>query len=200
MKHPRLKQKERQSIISRILAPENEQEVAICSIPEFIKGAFWGKPRYGHPEGEVIYHIREVFNNIDNIPQLDKEYRRKLRLITLTHDIFKFLEYEKRKIDGRLDKNHHAVLAANFFTDYINDEDVLKIIRWHDEAYYCWKHRRFEQTEAYERKLDQLLAITKNCRQLYYLFFKCDTQTGDKTQEPVNWFEEYIPGIQIVHF
>jgi hypothetical protein len=27
---------------------------------------------------------------------------------------------------------------------------------------------------------------------LYYLFFKCDTQTGDKTQAPLRWFEELM--------
>jgi hypothetical protein len=36
------------------------------------------------------------------------------------------------------------------------------------------------------------------CRQMYYLFFKCDTQTGDKTQAPLKWFEQNVSGIDIV--
>ena len=36
------------------------------------------------------------------------------------------------------------------------------------------------------------------CLQLYYLFFKCDTQTGDKTQAPLKWFEREVPGIEVM--
>jgi hypothetical protein len=33
--------------------------------------------------------------------------------------------------------------------------------------------------------------------QLYYQFFKCDTQTGDKTQAPLRFFEALVPNIQV---
>ena len=34
--------------------------------------------------------------------------------------------------------------------------------------------------------------------QLYYLFFKADTQTGDKNQAPLKWFEMVVKGIEVV--
>ena len=34
--------------------------------------------------------------------------------------------------------------------------------------------------------------------QLYYLFFKCDTSTGDKNPAPMKWFEKTMKGIDVV--
>ena len=36
--------------------------------------------------------------------------------------------------------------------------------------------------------------------QLYYLFFKCDTCTGDKNPAPLHWFERHVKDIQVVQF
>jgi hypothetical protein len=38
----------------------------------------------------------------------------------------------------------------------------------------------------------------ENSLQLFYLFFKCDTLTGDKTLAPLTWFEEHVTGIELV--
>ncbi|MBN8527534.1 MAG: hypothetical protein J0M02_19550, partial [Planctomycetes bacterium] len=47
--------------------------------------------------------------------------------------------------------------------------------------------------------LESLLERMNYCLQLYYLFFKCDTQSGDKTQAPLKWFEKTIEGRRPPH-
>ena len=46
--------------ILNILQPETESELTLISHPEIISGLLWGEPRYGHPEGKVLYHIPEI--------------------------------------------------------------------------------------------------------------------------------------------
>jgi len=36
--------------------------------------------------------------------------------------------------------------------------------------------------------------------QLFYLFFKCDTSTGDKNPAPLTWFETTMEDIEVVEF
>lgn len=191
---------EQKRLIEELIAPETALEKKLISREEYINGLFWGKPRYGHPEGNVIYHIREVLDNVDRIPNLDSGSRELLRIVTLVHDIFKYKEHEERKTQGRMPDNHHAHFAAEFIKEFTNNEALISIIRLHDEAYYCWKLLRFDRLDDYEVKLSNLMDQVQDYIQLYYLFFKCDTQTGDKTQEPLLWFEKEIPGIDVVEF
>ncbi len=186
--------KEKEQLIESILRPETETERNILADPEFKEGLFFGKPRYGHPEGKVVFHIREVFENIDTNAGEDKELRRKLRLIALIHDTFKYKEQKARSIFGRKKENHHAVFAANFAEAYVKENDVLKIIKRHDDAYYAWKETRFGYEERSNEMLRELRDDLGSSLDLFYRFFKCDTQTGDKTQEPVAWFEEKLAG------
>ena len=65
-----------------LLRPENDLERALLAVPEFQIGLDWGEPRFGHPEGKVAYHIREVLDNVDQIKNLTPNERRRLRLIT----------------------------------------------------------------------------------------------------------------------
>ena len=51
--------------IKQIIKPENGIEEAIIANPDFVTGVEYGKPRSGHPEGKVLYHIKEVLENID---------------------------------------------------------------------------------------------------------------------------------------
>ena len=53
--------------IQQIIKPENHLEEQISHNPEFINGCYWGVPRSGHQEGKVIYHIRDVLRNVENI-------------------------------------------------------------------------------------------------------------------------------------
>lgn len=175
------------------LWPETALERQLLAIPAFRRGLFWGVPRYGHPEGEVYKHIKEVLTNIDRL-DLAGFRREQLRLIAFVHDSFKYCEDKRRPRDW---SKHHAVLARQFLEQYTDDAEVLSIVEWHDEAYYCWRTAQlYHQPEAGHRRLRRLLDRIEGHLQLYYLFFKCDTLTGDKIKAPLHWFEKHVSGIR----
>jgi len=85
--------------------------------------------------------------------------------------------------------------------DYTSDQSILDVIELHDEAYYCWRLKMlYNKAEEGNARLERFKARIGDNIQLYYLFFKADTKTGDKTQSPLYWFETNIPGIELVHF
>lgn len=180
-----------------LLRPETALEKLLLGLPEFQHGLRWGEPRFGHPEGKVILHVREVLDNIDLLKQLPDTWRAQLRLIAFVHDTFKYAEDRSHPRDW---SKHHGLLARKFLEPYHADKTVLDIVETHDDAYYAWlaqKHEPFAR-ENRHKSLENLLFKIDYCLQLYYLFFKCDTQTGDKTQAPLKWFERTAPGLQRV--
>ena len=58
------------------LKPETDLECQLALHPYVKAGLGWGEPRYGHPEGKVLYHIPEIFININRLtPPLSKKER-----------------------------------------------------------------------------------------------------------------------------
>ena len=183
--------------IIELLKPETKLENELIDVAEFRKGLFWGKPRFGHPEGMVVYHIKDV---LDNIQQLDVsvETREQLRTIAYSHDTFKYLEEKIGKGPDR--SNHHSILARKFMENYTTDQGLLDVIEYHDEAYYCWRLQHlYNRKEEGTARMNEMLDKLKDNIQLFYLFFKCDTQTGDKIQAPLHWFEKTVDNIQLIH-
>jgi len=173
-----------------ILIAENELESKILSHPDVLDGLYWGFPRFGHPEGKVVFHVKEIFDNIDKL-DVDSEFRRKLRLIALTHDTFKYQECKSKESAGP--KKHHGLIAKDFLKGYIDDQDILQVIKTHDDAYYAWRSDyAYRDPESAQFKLKKLLEENAGHMDLYYTFFVCDTRTGDKNQSPIRWFEEKI--------
>lgn len=177
--------------IKQIIKPENGIESAICNDNEFINGCNYGKSRPGHPEGAVIYHIKEVLENIDKWYG-DDEDREDLRFIALVHDTF------KHKVDQRKPKtgaNHHGTIARVFAQNFANNNGLLKIIELHDEAYNAWNigGRKGNWYKAEERA-NQLIEglLLEGCLDLYVKFYRCDNATGDKEQENYEWFINLI--------
>ena len=77
----------------------------------------------------------------------------------------------------------------------------MDLIQYHDEAYYIWIEFFIKKdNEAGEKRMKRFSEKFSDKMQFYYLFFKCDTKTGDKTQEPLKWFESVFENIEIVHF
>lgn len=176
----------------QLLQPESGLEETLLFVPEFQKGLIWGEPRFGHPEGTVALHVREVLANIDKLPELDKSDRRALRLIAYAHDTFKYAEDRSRPRDW---SKHHGLLARRFMESYTSDQTVLDVIEMHDDAYYLWLSAGRNAGKISFTRLQERVGY---CMSLYYRFFKCDTQTGDKTQAPLRWFEREMPEIQPV--
>lgn len=183
--------------LDALLAPETALEKHLLSLPEFQQGLRWGEPRFGHPEGKVAWHVREVLDNIDLIPGLAAADRERLRLVAFAHDTFKYAEDRGHPRNWA---RHHGMLARRFMENFTADDAVLDLIETHDDAYYAWLgtkagHNSASQTGAHT--LEALLARVGHYLQLYYFFFKCDTQTGDKTQGSLKWFEKNVVGIQV---
>ena len=174
------------SSLQALLQPESDLERTLLSVPEIQRGLQWGEPRFGHPEGAVALHVREVLDNIDRIPNLDATEREQLRLIGITHDAFKYAEDRSRPRDW---SKHHGVLARRFLETYTNQQAVLDVIETHDDAYYHWLAFAKNGNSS---NIEKLFNRVGYCMRLYYLFFKCDTQTGDKTQASLRWFEKQL--------
>ena len=183
--------------LSDLLTPETDLEASFLEDAEFVRGLAWGLPRYGHPEGTIWRHILEVNENIDALPVSD-DTRRLLRTVCWVHDTFKHVEHRGNPRDWT---KHHSVHARNFLARYLDDPLLLNVVELHDEAYYCWRlaHLYNEFAES-QRRMDILRERVGKYWQLYYLFFKCDTCTGDKNPAPLLWFEATVDDIEIVKF
>lgn len=177
-------------MIQEIIKPETELENKIITDQEFIDGAMWGKPRNGHPEGQVIYHIGHVLKNVDKYSTT--ENREKLRLIAIIHDSFKY------KVDNTKSKsgeNHHAMIARRFAEKFITDNELLEIIELHDEAYNSWcKGDRDGKWDKAENRAKQLIERLGKSINLYLTFYQCDNETGDKESENFIWFSNLCGG------
>ena len=173
-------------LINSPIKPETNLEREIVSDIDFIEGAMWGKPRNGHPEGEVIYHIGEVLDNVNKMSNMHN--RAELRLIAIIHDTF------KNKVDqtkSKTGENHHAMIARRFAEKYISDQHILDIIELHDEAYNSWcKGARDGKWDKAEARAISLIKRIDSYMPLYLTFFECDSFTGDKATDSVKWFIE----------
>lgn len=177
--------------LTRLLKPESKLERQTLQLPELQAGLSWGEPRFGHPEGKVAYHVLEIYENINQLKNVDDSLREQLRLIALTHDSFKHLEVKSTPRNWAM---HHGAIARRAVQSTITDQIVLDIIEFHDEAYYCWRGaRRLVNDDIVPRfTLETLLERIHPYLIPYMLFFRCDTLTGDKNPAPLKWFEDAV--------
>ncbi len=168
---------------------ETDLEKQIATDPEWQAGVAWGKPRFGHLEGPVKYHIADVLANIDR-QCVTAEERMALRLVALIHDTFKYRVDEARP---KIGTNHHAYIARKFAERYIQDPVILDLIELHDEAYNSWRlgaHRG--KWHHAEERINNLLQRIGPALPLYVRFFQADSATDSKDQAPVIWFEQFL--------
>ncbi len=170
--------------VSEILKPESDLEKTIVSNQEFVIGCLYGKPRSGHPEGQVIYHIAEVLKNINKYS--DFTNRADLRLVGLIHDTFKYKVYTDIPKTG---ENHHGMIARRFAERFISTARVLETIELHDEAYNSWRKLALNRFKA-ERRANELISRLGKDIDFYLTFFRCDNETGDKSHENYDWFAD----------
>jgi hypothetical protein len=187
------------NLLEALLQPETALERHWLTLPDFRYGLLWGEPRFGHPEGQIALHICEVFDNINRIIGLDLQTRLQLRQIALTHDTFKYAEDRSRPRDWT---KHHGLIARRFLESYTTDSVVLDVTETHDDAFYAWLASRQEETtpDKQGKTIQHLYQKVGYCMQVYYMFFKCDTLTGDKTLAPIKWFEKNITDVKPIEF
>ncbi len=168
---------------------ECELEHQITQHPEFLEGAEFGRPRRGHPEGAVKYHIADVLRNVDQF-FIDSSDRAALRLIALLHDTFKYQVDPDRPCCG---DNHHGMMARRFAELFISDQSVLDVTELHDEAYNAWQcgNRDGRWDKASRRALALLDRVGTNI-DLYLEFYRCDNATEGKNQNCFDWFEQFV--------
>ena len=177
------------SFLMRMSFPNNELELRITSDPAWREGANWGFPRRGHPEGKVIFHVDEVLGNVGKLaPVISPENLLRLRLVAIIHDTFKHKVDRSQPIAG---ENDHAMIARRFAERFLHDPELLDLIQHHDAVYRIW--RRTKRKRDWNEGAKKLRALFDQIHcpvQLYYWFYLCDNNTGDKGQDPVRWFEE----------
>ena len=175
--------------IAALLRPETDLERRFLEAPEFLRGLDYGLPRFGHPEGKVVYHIREVLDNVDRL-QVSEDRRRDLRIVTFVHDSFKYAEDKGRPRDW---SRHHGVLARRFLEKFTNRTSLLEVTELHDEAYYAWRAiNLYGRPDLGQERLVKLVHRMDNSLEFYHQFFVCDTRTGDKVQAPVLWLQQAV--------
>jgi len=169
---------------------ETDLERRIAAEPDWQEGIEWGRARRGHPEGAVKHHVADVLRNVDREATSPDE-RRRLRLAALVHDAFKYRAPEASARVGS--EGHHGSHAARFLQQFVDDEELLTVVRWHDEAFAAWlgtvkgrdRRRGEERARALVERLGPALP-------LYLRFFRADNATEGKSPKSVEWFERLV--------
>ena len=168
---------------------ETELERRIAAEPEWREGIEWGEARRGHPEGAVKRHIADVLANVER-EATSSEERQRLRLAAL-HDAFKYRAPEGRARVGS--EGHHGWHAARFLERFVDDDELVDVVLWHDEAFAAWlglvrrgdRRRAEDRTRALVERLGPALP-------LYLRFFRADNATEGKSPVAVEWFESLV--------
>jgi hypothetical protein len=171
---------------------ETELERSIAADPEWRHGIEWGEARRGHPEGAVKHHVADVLANVER-EATSAEERRRLRLAALVHDTFKYRAPEGSARVGS--EGHHGSHAAQFLERFVDDDELVLVVRWHDEAFAAWlglvrgadRRRAEERARALVERLGSALP-------LYLRFFRADNATAGKSPQSVEWFETLAAG------
>ncbi|MFQ5729650.1 MAG: hypothetical protein ACE5GN_04755 [Waddliaceae bacterium] len=171
--------------LKRIKGETGLEQALLCD-SDWKEGVRFGKPRQGHPEGAVIYHILEILDNINN-RYGKSDMREELRLLALVHDSFK---HRVKPGQPKIRENHHGWYARAFTQQIIENEELLEIVQRHDEAYYIWrKAKKTKDWGLANAKAIELIERFPIKHALYLAFFEVDCKTGTKTQAPFDWFQ-----------
>lgn len=170
-----------------------------------IEGLKWGKPRPGHDEGEIYKHVEFIWDNIDRlsypwkgepayraVAERGGELWRKLRLIALVHDTFKYQVDPKQSKSG---ENHHAMRARRHAERYpqLFDAQMLDVIELHDDAYNAWckgsRDNNWDKANDRAMKL-RIRLMEHSSLDMFVAFYSCDTHIGDVERPDWEWWKE----------
>jgi len=160
----------------------------IIADPRYQKNIEYGEPRAGHPEGKVKYHIAELEENLEKLASrasrgTSEEQYWKLKFLIHVHDTFKAESIPDLPI---LSPNSHASLARKFAAEFVDDEDLLNMIQFHDVNFALWK--QFAETGAYNVRRFKNLLETIQDWDLFLMFIIIDGSTKGKDSEKIRWF------------
>jgi len=157
----------------------------IFADPRYQKNIEYGEPRSGHPEGKVKYHIAELEENLEKLGShgISEEQYWKLKFLIHVHDTFKADAVPDEPI---VSPNSHASLAKKFASEFIEDQDLLNIIQFHDVNFALWK--QFVVTGTYDAQRFEDLLETIQDWNLFLMFIIMDGSTPGKDQNKIRWF------------
>lgn len=161
----------------------------IITDPRYQKNIEYGEPRSGHPEGKVKYHIAELEENLERFVshRISEEQFWKLKFVIHVHDTFKADATPDSPI---LSPNSHASLARKFASEFIDDEDLLNMIQFHDANYSLWL--QFHRTGSYDvQRFNNLLDIIQDW-DLFLMFLIIDGNTEGKERSKLIWFVKEV--------
>jgi hypothetical protein len=162
-----------QEVVSRVTAE-----------PRYRKNIEYGKPRPGHPEGKVKYHIAELEANLEKlVPRISQDQYWKLQFLIHVHDTFKVDAVPDSPIES---PHSHASLARAFASEFTGDADLLAMIQFHDLNFALWKQfaaRGSYDSERFSRLLSSIMDWD-----LFLLFLILDGSTQGKDPDKVRWF------------
>jgi len=151
----------------------------------YLKNIEYGEPRSGHPEGKVKYHIAELEENLEKLAArgVSEEQYWKLKFLIHVHDTFKTEATSNTRI---LSPKSHASLARKFASEFIDDEDLLNMIQFHDVNFALWK--QMTATGSYDSKRFENLLETIQDWDLFLMFNIIDGSTKGKDPKKTRWF------------
>jgi hypothetical protein len=157
----------------------------IIADPRYQKNIEYGEPRSGHPEGKVKYHIAELEQNLEKlgIHGISEEQYWKLKFLIHTHDTFKAQSIPDSPI---INPTSHASLAKKFASEFIDDEDLLNMIQFHDVNFALWK--QFAAMGTYDMQRFENLLETIRDWDLFLMFMIIDGSTKGKDPDKIRWF------------
>ena len=157
----------------------------ITADPRYLKNVEYGKPRSGHPEGKIKYHISELETNLESMrPRgISDEQYWKLKFLIHIHDTFKAEAIPDLPIN---DPDSHASLARRFASEFTDDSDLLSMIQYHDVNFALWK--RFNATGSYDPGRFSTLLETIFDWNLFLMFLIIDGSTRGKDPAKIEWF------------
>ena len=167
-----------QEIVARILAD-----------PTYQQNIEYGRPRPGHPEGKVRFHIADLEANLERLRQrgISEEEYWKLKFLIHVHDTFKA---EAKKNVPVLHPGSHATLARQFGARFTDDKDLLNMIQYHDQNYYLWLD--YLRNGSLDRATFQTLLDTIQDWDLFLMFTIIDGRTAGKDKNKLGWFIEEV--------
>jgi len=157
----------------------------ITADPRYQKNIEYGEPRSGHPEGKVKYYIADLEENLEKLVSdgISEEQYWKLKFLIHVHDTFKAEAIPDSPI---INPNSHASLAKKFASEFIDDEDLLNMIQFHDLNFALWK--QFAATATYDTQRFENFLETIQDWDLFLMFIIIDGSTEGKDPDKIRWF------------
>jgi len=161
----------------------------VLADPRYRKNIEYGRPRPGHPEGKVKYHIADLEANLEQLAcrGISADDYWKLKFLIHVHDMFKA---EAEKDVPILHPRSHSTLARDYASQYTDDPDLLNMIQFHDKNYSMWLE--YLRKGSYDSTAFQQLIDTIHDWDLFLMFNIIDGRTKGKDIAKLVWFIEEV--------